>query len=248
MTLTEQAANQKTGLDGQVVTLYHGARYHLYSYKRYADVRLVMAPEKAVAFFGGDRDNFEYPRFDLDLCFFRIYEHDQPLQCEHYLRWSRNGAGDGELTFVLGHPRRTQRLYTLDELKFLRDVESPSQLTAVCQREVLLSIFAERNTENARIASGASFGSQNRRKSLLGVYGALLDPQLLALKRAEEEKLRTAVAADPQKQAQWGDAWEQIATAQRAFRQFYPRYNALQGARTRLRPAPHRADPGAAGR
>jgi hypothetical protein len=229
MTRIEQEARDKTGLEYQVVTLYHGARYHLYGYKRYTDIRLVMAPEKNIAFFGGDRDNFEYPRFDLDMCFFRIYENDQPLKCAHYLHWSANGAADGELTFVLGHPRRTQRLYTIDHLKFLRDVDTPRQLTAVCQREVLLSVFAERSDENARLASGAAFGSQNQRKSLLGVYAALLDPGLWAVKQADEDRLRAAVAADPQKQAQWGDAWERIAAAQQAFRQFYGPYSVLQG-------------------
>jgi hypothetical protein len=229
MTEIEQAAHEQTGLEYQVVTLYHGARYHLYGYKRYADVRLVMAPEKSVAFFGGDRDNFEYPRFDLDMCFFRIYENDQPLQGEDYLHWSRDGAADGELTFVLGHPHRTQRLYTVDHLKFLRDVDTPAQLSGVCQREVLLSVFAERSDENARIAAGAHFGSQNGRKSLLGVYAALLDPQLWTLKQAEEEKLRAAVKADPQREAQWGDAWQRIADTERTFREFYVRRNALQG-------------------
>ena len=91
MTRIEQETREKTGLDCQIVTLYHGARYHLYSYKRYADIRLVMAPEKSVAFFGGDRDNFEYPRYDLDLCFFRIYEDDQPLKCEPSLEQSKRG-------------------------------------------------------------------------------------------------------------------------------------------------------------
>jgi hypothetical protein len=229
MTEIEQAAREQTGLEYQVVTLYRGARYHLYGYQRYADVRLVMAPEKSVAFFGGDRDNFEYPRFDLDMCFFRIYDNDQPLQCQHYLHWSHNGATDGELTFVLGHPHRTQRFYTLDHLKFLRDVDTPSQLRAVCQREVLLSVFSERSAENARLAAGVYFGSQNGRKSLLGVYAALLDPQLWETKRAQEENLRAAVQADPQHAAQWGDAWQQIADAERVFREFYVRYSAVSG-------------------
>ncbi|HVP09969.1 MAG TPA: S46 family peptidase, partial [Phycisphaerae bacterium] len=229
MTKIEEEAKEKSGLEYQVVTLYHGALYHLYGYKRYTDVRLVMAPEKSVAYFGGDHDNFEYPRFDLDMCFFRIYENDQPLKCEHYLKWSSGGGADGDLTFVLGHPRRTQRLYTVDHLKFLRDVDSPAQLNGVCQREVLLTVFAERNEENARIAAGASFGNQNRRKSLLGIYSALLDPQLWAAKRAEEEKLRAAVAADPQKKARWGDAWEQIAAAEQTYRELYKRHSALHG-------------------
>ncbi len=229
MVSLEQEAAQKTGLDCDVVTLYHGARYHLYSYKRYTDVRLVMAPERAAAAFGGDPDNFEYPRFDLDMCYFRVYEHDQPLACEHYLRWSRDGAADGELTFVLGHPHRTQRFYTLEHLKFLRDVDIPGQLDAVCRREVLWSVFSQRSAENAREASGEYVGQQNRRKSLLGIMDALLDPQLWAAKEADEVKLRAAVAADPQMQAKWGDAWDQVAGAQRCLREFEGRYSLLQG-------------------
>ena len=231
MTHIEQEAQDKTGLDYEVVTLYHGARYHLYGYKRYDDVRLVMAPEKGIAFFGGEKDKFAYPRFVLDMCFFRIYENDRPLECEHYLHWSRDGAADGELTFVLGHPGRTQRLYTLDHLKFLRDVDSPARLSWACRREVLLSVFRERGGEDARIAEEDYFGHQNWRKAQLGTEAALLDPQLWTVKRADEEKLRAAVAADPQKQAQWGDAWERIAGAQRTYREFYMRYNALREGR-----------------
>ncbi|MCH9035497.1 MAG: S46 family peptidase [Planctomycetes bacterium] len=113
---------ERTGLKSDVVTLYHGARYHLYQYKRYTDVRLVMAPEGDIAHFGGDTDNFEYPRFCLDMTFFRIYEDGKPLVTDHFLPWSSTGASEGDLVFVAGHPGRTRRLYTVDHLKFLRDV------------------------------------------------------------------------------------------------------------------------------
>ncbi len=231
MTRVEAEAHEKTGLQYEVVTLYHGARYHLYGYKRYTDIRLVMAPEKAIAFFGGDTDNFEYPRFDLDMCFFRIYENGQPLNCEHYLRWSANGAADGELTFVLGHPARTQRGYTLDHLKFLRDVDIPATIERAMRREVLLTVFAQRSDENARIAEEDLFGYQNSRKAWLGTYAALLDPQLWTAKRAAEERLRASFAADPQKQAEWGDAWDRIAGAERVFGDFDRRYNTLREGR-----------------
>lgn len=231
MTQIEQEGEDATGLNCEVVTLYHGARYHLYRYKRYTDVRLVMAPEKGIAFFGGDNDNFEYPRFNLDMCFFRIYENDQPLKCEHYLHWSRTGAADGELTFVLGHPAHTQRLYTVDHLKFLRDTDTPAKLRTACRREVLFSVFRGRSDENARIADGEYFGCQNWRKALLGMYAALLDPQLWAAKGTDEEQLRAWVDADSQRKVEWGDAWDKIAAAEKTYREFYTRYSALRDGR-----------------
>ena len=231
MTQIEEAAKAKTGLTYEVVTLYHGARYHLYGYKRYTDLRLVMAPEKAMAFFGGDNDNFEYPRFDLDLCLFRVYENGKPLECEHYLRWSRAGAADGELTFVLGHPARTQRLYTLEHLKFLRDEDIPATLQRVMRREVQLSGFAERSDENARIAGDDLYGFQNSRKAWLGIYAALLDPQLWSAKRSAEEQLRAAIAGNSTQQAQWGAAWDRIAAAERTFTEFHTRYSLLREGR-----------------
>src|SRR5213594_4613471 len=117
----EKESKDKTGLRSDVVTLYQGGEYHLYRYKRYDDVRLVFAPEQQIAFYGGDPDNFEYPRYDLDICLFRVYENDKPVHPEHYLKWSKAGAGEGELVFVSGHPGRTDRLDTMDELHYLRD-------------------------------------------------------------------------------------------------------------------------------
>src|SRR5437868_5912623 len=111
----------KTKLRSDVVTLFQGGQYHLYQFKKYTDVRLVFAPEKAIAFFGGDPDNFEFPRYDLDICFFRVYENNQPAKIEHYLKWSAQGAKDGELIFVSGHPGRTDRLDTVRHLESLRD-------------------------------------------------------------------------------------------------------------------------------
>src|SRR5439155_19725045 len=121
----EKESADKTKLKSEVVTLYQGAQYHLYRYKKYTDVRLVFAPEKAIAFFGGDPDNFEYPRYDLDITFFRLYEDNKPAKIEHYLTWSRDGARDDELVFVAGHPGRTDRLNTVAELRYFRDTGYP---------------------------------------------------------------------------------------------------------------------------
>jgi hypothetical protein len=128
ITAIEAECLEKTGLKGEVVTLYQGGQYHLYRYKRFTDIRLVFAPEERIANFGGDTDNFEFPRFCMDFAFFRIYENDQPFRPEHWLKWSGEGAKDGDLAIVFGHPGKTQRLNTVDHLKFLRDVQVPASL------------------------------------------------------------------------------------------------------------------------
>ncbi|MCG3128493.1 MAG: Dipeptidyl-peptidase 7 [Phycisphaerae bacterium] len=230
MSEIEQEAKDRTKLDCEIVTLYQGARYHLYSYRRYTDVRLVMAPEKSIAFFGGDNDNFEYPRYDLDMCFFRVYENDEPLKCEHYLKWSRAGAAENDLVLVAGHPGRTRRLNTLDHLRFLRDVDFPFNLRNAWRREVQLKTFVQRGAENARIGENDLFGTQNGRKAMTGGFGGLLDPVLMQRKASFEKDLRAAVMNNPQQQAQWGDAWDNIATALQQYREFHARYAVIRGA------------------
>src|SRR5881275_1648620 len=135
----EKESKDKTGLRSDVVTLYQGGAYHLYRYKRYDDVRLVFAPEQQIAFFGGDPDNFEYPRYDLDICMFRVYENDKPARLEHYLKWSKAGATDDELVFVSGHPGRTSRLDTVTRLEYLRDRGMPYLLQRLYRWEVMLT-------------------------------------------------------------------------------------------------------------
>ncbi|MBK7642170.1 MAG: S46 family peptidase [Planctomycetes bacterium] len=226
MSTIESESKDKTGLRSDVVTLYQGGRYSLYCYKAYQDVRLVMAPEKGIAFFGGDPDNFEYPRFDLDMCFFRIYENGKPLQAEHFLAWSKNGTTDNELVFVSGHPGRTERLFTVEHLKFLRDVAYPLQMRNQWRREVQLATFRGRSPENARIAEGEYFGVQNSRKARTGILEGLQDERMFAKKQEAERKLRDAVAASPEYKAQWGDAWDEIAAAEKTYATFFERMNA----------------------
>ena len=152
MNTIEEESARKTGLRSDVVTLYHGGLYHLYRLKKYTDVRLVFAPEQAIAFFGGDPDNFEYPRYDLDICFFRVYENGKPAKIPHFLRWSKAGAGDGELVFVSGHPGRTDRLNTVAHLEVLRDLVLPLSLQRIMRREITLRTYSDRSIENARQA------------------------------------------------------------------------------------------------
>ncbi len=228
MAKIEKDSLEKTGLRSDVVTLYQGAEYHLYRYKRYTDVRLVFAPEQQAAFYGGDPDNFEYPRFDLDVCLFRVYEGGKPAKVEHYLKWSEAGVKKDELVFVSGHPGRTDRLDTMAELEYLRDRGFPYLLQRLYRWEVLLTAFSQRSDENAREAKEFLFGVQNSRKARDGGLAGLMDPSVMAGKREQERRLKEAVADDPKlKDAK--SAWDRVAEAQKVRRQHIRRYTVLEG-------------------
>ena len=225
----EKDAQAKTGLRCMVVTLYGGARYDLYRYKRYTDVRLVMAPEANTAFFGGDPDNFEYPRYDLDICFFRAYENGAPAKVTDYLTWNAHGPKEGDVIFVSGHPGRTSRLKTVSDLKFQRDAALPGVLNLLRRKEVLWTSWGKRLPENERIAHGRLFGAQNSRKDVQGELQDLQNPALLAGKQAQEQQLRGEVAADPTLQAAYGAAWSRDETAGAAERAAFAKYGILAG-------------------
>src|SRR5437762_13794607 len=170
----EKESKDKTGLRSDVVTLYQGGAYHLYRYKRYDDVRLVFAPEQQIAFYGGDPDNFEYPRYDLDICLFRVYENGQPAKIDNFLKFNPQGPKDGELTFVSGSPGKTDRQLSLDELADTRDRYLPYVLRMFNRREVLESAYSARSFENASKAREDLFGTQNNRKRYDGYLAGLL--------------------------------------------------------------------------
>ena len=229
MTELESEAKKASGLKCEIVTLWQGARYHLYSYKTWDDVRLVFAPEKAIAFFGGDTDNFEFPRYDLDVCFFRIYENGKPLQAEHHLEWSANGSTEGDLVFVAGHPGRTERLFTMSHLEYMRDFQYPLAMRTLWRREVLLSTFMGRSEENRRVGEDEYFGVQNSRKARTGIFAGLLDPTFMGQKFRTELELRSAVAANADWSAKWGDGWDLIAQSKKIQREMAVRFGALGG-------------------
>ena len=206
----EKEALDESGLKSTVTTLYGGGRYHLYQYKKYTDVRLVWAPETAIAFFGGDADNFEYPRYCLDATIFRVYEDGKPAKIEHFLKWSANGPEEHEVAFVSGNPGRTSRIFTMDALKYQRDLNLPYIMANLRRQEILLQQYALRGKENARRARDELFGVQNSRKARLGMLAGLQDPQVLADKAAAEARLREIIAADPKLKA-LGSAWDTIA-------------------------------------
>ena len=179
----EKNSFDQTGLRSDVVTLYRGGAYHLYRYKRYTDIRLVFAPEAAIAAFGGDPDNFEYPRYCLDACFFRVYENGKPASIKHFLKWSPSGAKEGELIFVSGHPGRTSRLYTTDALTFLRDARLPYTLNILRRWEILLQQYGFEGEEQTRRAKDELFSIQNSRKALSGMLQGLQNPELILTKK-----------------------------------------------------------------
>lgn len=229
MAAIEKESLEKTGLRSDVVTLYQGGRYHLYRFKKYTDVRLVFAPEQQIAFFGGDPDNFEYPRFDLDICFFRAYENGQPARISHFLKFSSTGPAENELVFVSGHPGHTSRSLTVDELAYLRDQRFPYAMQWLNRLEVMLIAYSARNEESARRAKEFLFGVQNSRKAREGMLAGLLDPQIMARKQADETRLRQAVAGKPElREAQ--PAWDTITAAQKVIAQNNRPYNLLESA------------------
>jgi hypothetical protein len=223
----EKESKEKTGLRSDVVTLYQGGAYHLYRYKRYDDVRLVFAPEQQMAFFGGDPDNFEYPRYDLDICIFRVYENSQPVKIDNFLKFNSRGPSDGELIFVSGNPGKTDRQLTLDELADTRDRYLPYVLRMFNRREVLELSYSARSFENARKAREDLFGHQNSRKGNGGILAGLLDPQILSALRARDQKLRDAIGRDPKLRSTIA-AYDRIKRAQGEIVKNAPLYNYLE--------------------
>ncbi|HYO62848.1 MAG TPA: S46 family peptidase [Pyrinomonadaceae bacterium] len=207
----ESESQQATGLRSQVVALYQGGQYYVYRYKTYSDVRLVFAPETQIAFYGGDPDNFTYPRYALDMALFRLYENGQPVRTENYLRWSRAGSRAGELVFVTGHPGTTQRLNTFAHLEFLRDTALPLQIRNFERRRRMLQRYGAQGGEQERRALDDLLSVENALKVYHGQLAGLRDPAFAARKRREEQALRRGVAADPRKASAYGDAWDAIA-------------------------------------
>jgi hypothetical protein len=214
----EQEATQKSGLKTETVELYQGGEYWLYGYRTYKDVRLVCAPEEQIAFFGGDPDNFTFPRYNLDFAFFRVYENGQPLHPQDFISWSPDGSKEGDLVFVAGHPGRTNRRRTIAQYEYERDLERPLRIRLQEQRVATLRAYAAQGPEAARQASTGLRGLENNLKRERGFLELLSDPAFIAEKRAAEQKLRARVAADPKLAASSGGAWDKIAAAQKVQR------------------------------
>jgi hypothetical protein len=218
----EREGLQKTGLRSDVVSLYHGGEYWLYQYKKYTDVRLVFAPEQQIAFFGGDPDNFTYPRYDLDMALFRVYENGKPIESKNYLTWNPAGAADGELVFVAGHPGSTARADTVAQLEFLRDIGLPDVIKSLKNREAALEQYSALGAEQARQAASAIFSIANSLKADEGRYRGLLDKNIMAEKEKDEADFRAKVMANPAWKASYGSAWDAVAAAEKKAASRYP--------------------------
>jgi len=207
----EKKSLDKTGLRSNVVSLYHGGEYWLYRYKKYTDVRLVFAPERQAAFYGGDSDNFTYPRYDLDVAFFRVYEDGKPIKSPAYFKWNSEGAKENELVFVSGNPGSTDRLFTYAQLEYQRDYRYPMVLKYIKSWIKSLREYAARGPEQQRRALIRIFGLSNGEKAMTGEYNGLLDEKLMAHRKAAEDEFRAKINADPELKKKYGDAWDIIA-------------------------------------
>jgi hypothetical protein len=226
----EQSACQgaETTRTCQVVTLYQGGLYKLYTYHKYTDVRLVFAPEFSAAFFGGDPDNFNFPRYDLDVAFLRLYEGGKPVPTPGHLRWNPAPPRTGQPVFVVGNPGSTSRLLTADQLDSLRDFMIPQSLMILSELRGRLTEMAGEDREAARIADPLLFDVENSFKAYRGEFQALSDPGFITAKRAADQALAARVAADPVLAAKTGDAWGEIVRGEKARAALYGAYYLLE--------------------
>ena len=212
-----------------VVNLYHGGIYDVYKYHRFQDVRLVFAPELAMAFFGGDPDNFNFPRYDLDMGVLRAYEGDKPAVVKDFFPFSKNGAEEGELTIIVGNPGGTDRQLTISELETTRDVDLVHRLLLLSEQRGVLEQFRSESEEHDRIAESDLFGVENAYKALKGRLEALQNQTVFDLKRRQEAELRDYVNADSARKAKYAGAWDEIARAQVAYRNIAVPYQFMEG-------------------
>ena len=207
----EQRESEESGLECTVTALYNGGKYSLYGYKRYTDVRLVFAPEEQLGFFGGDPDNFTYPRYNLDMTFLRVYDEDgKPLKTNHYLKWSENGAAPGEPVFVVGNPGNTDRLNTIAQLEFARDIQYPRTLNLLYGLIEIYSNMINESPDRVLQLQDMLFSFENSRKAFEGILKGLRDPVLMQRKKDFEKNFKEAVNADLKLKSLYGDAWSKI--------------------------------------
>jgi hypothetical protein len=227
LTGIEKESTEKTGLRSDIVTLYQGGQYNLYRYKKYTDVRLVFAPEFEIAFFGGDPDNFNFPRYNLDMAVFRVYENNQPVKTKNYFKWSTTGAKAGDLVFVSGHPGSTQRLNTMAHLEYLRDHGLPYTLNLLKARRKSLQTYSAQGEEQARRAHANLLGIENSLKAIEGQYAGLKDKTIMAKKEATEAALRKGIAANAKMKIEYGEAWDTIAKGRATFASYFKEHSLI---------------------
>jgi len=224
MSKLEKACADATGMRCDVVTLYHGGKYMLYRYKKYTDIRVVFAPEFPIAFFGGNEENFTFPRYDLDVAFLRAYENNKPVQTGSFLRFSLTGPKKGDLVFVVGNPGRTGRLLTVDQLKMVGRRSYPFILKVLKIKDKILNLYAAKGAEEARRSQEARFYTENGIKAITGFVASLDQKWLWQKKRTAEKKMRAGFA----KIGHGRNPWKLISKAQKVMRRIYKRYYLLE--------------------
>jgi len=225
----EKESFEKTGLRSDVITLYQGGQYHLYRFKVYTDVRLVFAPEASTAFFGGDADNFEFPRYDLDVALFQVYENGKPVQPKHYFPFSATGTVENDLVFVSGNPGKTSRLFTAATLKYLRDTSLPYMKKLLNRREIMFEQYGQKGAEQKRQAKSDLFGVRNSRKVYEGRIDGLQDYKLIRQKQAAEAKLKGQMQSDASL-VEYAGAWDSIEETLKTSKKLLVPYNLYEGA------------------
>ncbi len=223
MAKIERESRKKTGLHSEVITLYNGAEYWLYRYRKYTDIHLVFAPEQQIAFYGGDDDNFTYPRYDLDMTLLRVYENGKPLKTPHHLKWKNEGASEDELVFIVGNPGRTDRLKTLAYLDFQRNRFIPDKLESMNSLMAVLHDYSRQSAEHARQAAGLRFGLENSIKAYTGMLSGLNDEHLMEIKRDEENRLRSAMEENPEL-AEFRSVWSDMEKLLAEYQKIYSRH------------------------
>jgi hypothetical protein len=226
--IESEACEGRDDLRCQVVSLYRGGQFKLYTFRKYPDVRLAFAPEERASSFGGDLDNFSFPRFALDAAFLRLYENDRPVVTETHFTWNADAPTAGEAVFVSGTPGSTQRLLTQDQLATVRDVILPMDQLIASELRGRLIRFSQESDENRFIASSALSGVENTYKRGMGRMRALIDGDFMGRREAAEEEFRARVAADPTLAAQAGDPWSTLAEIQPVQARLYPAYSLLE--------------------
>ncbi len=224
----EENNTKESGLYCQVVTFYNGGQYSLYFYKRYNDVRLVFTPEDQAGFFGGDPDNFTYPRYNLDCTFFRVYDDNgKPLKTPHYFKWSSKGAEVGEPIFVIGNPGTTNRLNTIAQLEYKRDIEYPQSLKTINKYIEVLEEFCNKNPEMRKYFSDQIFSLTNSQKVYIGMIKALNDPVLMARKKDFEKKFKSAIDNNPKLKEKYANVWDEISEIRKELKSLNPKLSAF---------------------
>ncbi len=223
----EKEYSKKTGLICNVVTFFNGGKYSMYGYKRYTDVRLVFAPETQVAYYGGDYDNFTYPRYDVDVAFYRVYENGKPLKTKNYFKWNKDGVKEGDLIFVIGNPGRTSRLYTVAQLYYLKDYAYPYTLEFLNSLTEIYSDYLKKHPEDKLKYQSMLFGFSNSLKAYTGYLGGLKDPYLMAKKIDFETNFRNTINSNPALKEKYGKIWDELAEFQKKKAKYFYKVNAL---------------------